>query len=208
MRLLRLVLLVEIAACARASHRQSSSREAFCIAPRPSATIGAAFSGATEPTSAAEVGRRFTGTWSFVVVTTEAVNAPYVSRRMLRLAPTDSSRRTLCPMGRCRNGMSYPASGRILDETGRFDSVDVAWHRMRDDHDIDVRYDDRRGEATIEVGRQMLDAGETYSVTWFADSAFEGRWEGGGLWYLPMERADVIVGERPAGYFCARRLGR
>ena len=54
----------------------------------------------------------------------------------------------------------------------------------------------------------MMDAGDIYDVSEFADSAFAGRWESGGLFVLEVKRGSTTLLEKPSGYFCARRVRR
>ena len=54
----------------------------------------------------------------------------------------------------------------------------------------------------------MLTVHGSGGVTQFSDTAFAGWWESGGYYVLAVTRGKVTTLEKPAGYFCARRMGR
>ena len=213
MRLLISGIVMALTACApvETSAQGKASNNAFCVAPTPGSEQG----GVTwlsedaqyRPTSA-EVSRRFSGTWQFVSVMTQGSASPHAERWTLRLVATDTAARTRCPIGACRAHYSFPASGQLLRDGERFDSVAAAQHRMRRDSDIDVSFDSGQNEVVLYIGPPAFDAGDLYTVLAFSDTAFAGRWESGGYFVLEVTRGKVTTLEKPAGYFCARRIGR
>jgi hypothetical protein len=79
---------------------------------------------------------------------------------------------------------------------------------MRRENDMDVSFESEQNRVVLSVGPPVLDAGEFYTVTQFSDTAFAGWWESGGYFVLAVTRGKATTLEKPAGYFCARRMGR
>lgn len=195
---------------------QTPPRRDHCWAPPSGSEIGGVSwireanvvaAGDARPTSE-ELGRRLAGTWDFLSVMTEGGASPSMVRWTLRLIPTDSVARTNCVFGKCRRGFGFPAAGQILRPGARFDSLAAAQHRTREETDASVSYNSEQNTVTISFGRPMFDAGDVFSVSLFSDTAFAGRWESGGMFYVPVSRGGIDVLEKPSGYFCARRVSR
>jgi hypothetical protein len=211
---LRSLLLLSVVSVAATGAQTPSRRQEFCFAPPPGSDAGEVF-WQREPKrtvvdtvrpSPNEVGRRLAGAWDFVSVTTEG-SQPSLRRWTLRLIATDSAVQRRCPMGTCRGDYSFPAAGQLLRPGTRFDSVAAAQHRTRNETDVGVSYARETNRLTILIGPPIMDAGDIFSVSRFADTAFAGRWESGGYFYVPVSRGRITVLEKPSGYFCARRIG-
>jgi hypothetical protein len=212
---LRSLLLLSVVGAATAAAQSPSRRQAFCVAPPPGSDAGEVLwqrepervgVGDVSP-SPGEVGRRIAGTWDFIAVTTEGDPSPRMARWTLRLIATDSAVRRRCPIGQCRGDYSFPAAGQLLRPGMRFDSVAAAQHRRHNETDVGVSYAQQANRLAILPGPPMMDAGDIFSVSQFVDTAFVGRWESGGFFYIPVPRGRVTMLEKPSGYFCARRIG-
>jgi hypothetical protein len=209
---MRLLLVAVVFAVNGIAAQTPSQGKTFCFASPPGSDAGgpvwegrpATGSGATPD----EVGRHLAGTWELLSVATEGVQSPHTQIDTLKLVATDTAARFRCPLGRCGRGYSYPLAGQILRAGARFDSAAAVQHRTRDETDAGFSYNATLNTLTLMLGPQGFDMGDFYAVAELSDTTFAGRWESGSFAYAQVSRGGRVLLEKPAGYFCARRIGR